>query len=280
MDKANSETGRATVATILIHLLFILLLFLFGFTVQKHKNDDSGLLVNFGTSETGFGEIDPATGDIAAATSASASSTQQEEEVLTQEIEEAPVIEKKKELVKKTTVTAKNKKTTDTKKENTQEVTPKETITQPIVQERKVDSKSLFPGKTQNGGSSSEGINEGSGDQGDPNGVQGVNNYDGNGTGNGVGFDVNISGRTLTDKLPLPGTNYKKGGIVIVEIYVDKDGIVSRAKAGAQGSTTADLALYKLAEDAARKAHFNVDKNAPPEQRGFITYHFKVTANQ
>jgi TonB family protein len=75
---------------------------------------------------------------------------------------------------------------------------------------------------------------------------------------------------------PKPAYNLQKSGKVVVEIYVDQNGTVTKARATAKGSTLQDATLWKAAEDAARHARFNVDKNAANSQMGTITYIFKL----
>ncbi|MCF8228523.1 MAG: energy transducer TonB, partial [Bacteroidales bacterium] len=63
-------------------------------------------------------------------------------------------------------------------------------------------------------------------------------------------------------------------GKVVVTIWVDRMGRVTKAIAGAKGTTVSDLQLRKLAKDAALRAKFNPDPEAPEIQKGTITYNF------
>ncbi len=128
-------------------------------------------------------------------------------------------------------------------------------------------------GLTDNGSASrSEGIAGGSGNQGDPNGQPGVKRYGpGGGTGNNISY--NLSGRQARS-MPKPAYPGNEGGIVVVEVTVDKLGKVSAARAGIFGSTSNDPDLLEAATKAAKAATFNVDNNAPAFQKGTITYHF------
>ena len=63
-------------------------------------------------------------------------------------------------------------------------------------------------------------------------------------------------------------------GKVVVTIWVNKQGKVIRALEGAQGTTISDFKLHALARDAALKAVFTPDPNAPETQKGTITYNF------
>jgi len=76
--------------------------------------------------------------------------------------------------------------------------------------------------------------------------------------------------------LSLPKPNYpgNEEGVVVVQVTVDKSGIVTKAEPGVKGSNTANPALIAAAKKAALLAKFNVDNNAPAYQIGTITYRF------
>jgi len=98
--------------------------------------------------------------------------------------------------------------------------------------------------------------------------------YHGKGTGkNGVSFSLN--GRTAT-VIVKPKTTFQKSGKVVVTIFVNTSGKVTRAIAGAIGTTTHEGQLHKLAEQAALKTRFDVNQKAAATQKGTITYIFIV----
>ena len=68
-------------------------------------------------------------------------------------------------------------------------------------------------------------------------------------------------------------------GKVVVDIWVDNYGNVTKAIAGAQGTTVTNQSLWAAARAAAMKAHFNQSADAPALQQGTITYIFKLKAN-
>jgi TonB family protein len=139
--------------------------------------------------------------------------------------------------------------------------------------EPEINRNALFPGKrNQQSGSGSQGQSTGTGDQGKPNGSQNSNNYNGNG-GNGTNYS--LAGRTSV-ALPRPEYSSNNQGTVVVQIWVDRQGKVTRAEYQPKGSNTSDGYLVKQAISAARKARFNADAAAPDEQKGTITYIFKI----
>ena len=87
---------------------------------------------------------------------------------------------------------------------------------------------------------------------------------------------ADLKGRTPIGSLPRPSAPGQQVGKVIVDIWVDQYGKVTKAVAGAQGTTVSDAKLWKAAENAAMKATFNMDGNAAAIQKGTITYIFKV----
>ena len=71
-----------------------------------------------------------------------------------------------------------------------------------------------------------------------------------------------------------PSASNNTPGKIVVEIFVDKEGNVVRAKAGVKGTTISNTNLYRKCEQAARKCKFAADPSAPEEQKGTITYRF------
>ena len=59
-----------------------------------------------------------------------------------------------------------------------------------------------------------------------------------------------------------------------MRITVDRNGNVTSAEAGVRGTTIANQSFLDEAKQAALKAKFNVDNNAPALQQGTITYRF------
>ena len=64
------------------------------------------------------------------------------------------------------------------------------------------------------------------------------------------------------------GTEHK--GRVVVDVTIDRYGVVKSVKAGAPGSTTSNEYLYVKAEFAAKSSRFNEHKLGPTETKGTI----------
>jgi periplasmic protein TonB len=91
--------------------------------------------------------------------------------------------------------------------------------------------------------------------------------------GNGGHGDYNLAGRRLINK-PQRMTDSREAGTVIVEIIVNSEGKVIKAKPGQRGSTTTSANLYAKATQAAYSAKFDPSPTGATEQRGFYTFVF------
>lgn len=158
------------------------------------------------------------------------------ENIVNQDTEEAPISSKRNETV-----------------------TPKKDKEKPA--EPAINQNALFSkGKVKKGNGGSQGISEGSG-----------TGAGGNGDGKGVSF--NLGGRGSKELVP-PSASTTKVGKIVVEIFVDREGNVVKARAILKETTITDSNLFRKCEQAARKCKFAADPNAPEVQKGTITYRF------
>ncbi|MFY9151505.1 MAG: cell envelope integrity protein TolA [Prolixibacteraceae bacterium] len=136
-------------------------------------------------------------------------------------------------------------------------------------------AKNAFGGSgkgTSDSKSTSQGVTYGGGNQGSPGGTANAEKYGaGGGVGNGVSYS--LDGRNA-QSLPKPYYPGNEEGIVVVQVTVDKSGLVKKAEAGVKGSNTANPELIAAAKKAALQARFNADENAAAFQVGTITYRF------
>lgn len=88
--------------------------------------------------------------------------------------------------------------------------------------------------------------------------------------------NAQVKGRKVEGTLLKPTYATQTEGIVVVQVKVDQYGNVTEAIPGAEGTTATDKNLWAAARNAAMKAHFNMDANAPAVQTGTITYIFKL----
>ena len=290
------------------------MLIIVGFSTPPPPDTEEGILVNFGTGETGIGDIEPSPPAFKEESTAppikeivtpkrAASkpvAKTKEDPLLSQNTEEAPVVKKVEPSLKKPDPEAARKrlekieadKKIKEELEAEREVKRREEAEQKrIAAEQQRESDIMNRTKnalanSQNRGTSStgEGIAGGPGNQGDPNGsidskVRGAGSglgTQGTGTG-GAGGKGGIS-YSLQGRgfkaLPTPKYDYQGEGRVVVEVSVDRSGKVVQAIPGIKGSTTLDDYLLKVAKDAALGARFEVKQDAPAIQKGTITYNF------
>ena len=75
-----------------------------------------------------------------------------------------------------------------------------------------------------------------------------------------------LAGRTVVGSLLLPSYGVQKAGRVVVRIMVDREGNVTDAIPGIEGTTVQDRSLWSAAKQAALQAHFNANPKAPVQQ--------------
>ena len=297
--KIPSDKGKGIAGTALIHLVFLVLLVRVSFSVPPQPNSEDGIMVNFGTDETGLGMIEPsppafqkesslpAFQEEASPPSGSKSATENKEApLLTQNNEEAPEVKKPDPEAEK----KKLEKVEADKKLREQRKIENELKKQADIEKKRVEAEqqrqSDIMNRTKNAlansrnsgtSSTSEGIAGGQGNQGSLNGsVDSKVRGEGGGTGtSGNGVSYNLGGRGV-QKLPSPKYDYQGEGIVVVEVSVDRSGKVVQATPGVKGSTALDEYLLKVAKEAALEATFVVKQDAPVIQKGTITYNFKL----
>jgi len=275
---------KSAVITGILHLAVLIVFLLLGLTYPFPPPAEEGILINFGTADVGRGEVQPHTKEEAVEEVVpeemppveSAPEEVVEEELLTQDVEEAPMIAEKEEETKVEEKVEEPRKTEEPVKEEVEKEQPKEEVKK---EEPKVNPDALFTGskdETENE-STGEGDNIYKGDKGVPDGDPDAPNYEGDkstGLGDdGIGYA--LAGRRMVSRPSIMDKSQKKGRVVVT-IKVDKNGKVIFAKFKLRGSTSQDPHLIKLAEEAAMKAKFNGDANAPEEQIGTITFNFKL----
>ncbi|HOH99654.1 MAG TPA: TonB family protein [Bacteroidales bacterium] len=256
----QKDRTRALVGTIIFHALLLVTVLFLSLTTPLPLPGEEGVEVNLGYSDQGMGDIQPLE---AAAASPQAASPQQspDEEMITQETEEAPAIKETPRKPEPKPV------------ENKPRTEPEPKKVEP--EQPKVDPRALYPGRqtgTSSGGS--QGETGQPGDQGKPGGTPDGKGYDGQG-GAGDGVSFSLDGRKA-NSLPKPDPRFSESGTVVVTIWVDRSGKVTRAVPGARGTNTPSATLRRLAEEAALRARFNEKPDGPEEQRGTITYHFLI----
>jgi TonB family protein len=293
--KKNKITGL--VGTLVLHAIVLLLLFLVSISKPKAQ-EEGGVPVMLGNMEMAQGNADPYTlTDVdvldepqmpaEASVPEPVPETPSETEMITQEDEpsiavpkkETPkpktkteIVKAKKEIVKadKEIAKAKEKSEAEKRAEAERLAAEKKAAEERAAAEAAAKRIAGAFGKgTQMGSKGTS--NSGQGIQGSPTG----NSADGKTSGVGGYGTFDLNGRSLgPGGLPRPVYNVQEEGRVVVTITVNPAGQVIQTSINKR-TNTANAALRKAAEDAARKARFNV-VDGVNNQTGTITYYFKL----
>jgi colicin import membrane protein len=274
------------VGTTIIHLVLLILLLIASFSVPPPPETEEGILVNFGTFETGSGMIEPSPPAVQQETSPPLQSNvpvvSDEEPLITQDDEEAPEVKKvdpeaEKKKLEKIEADRKVREQLEAERIRQQEEEKeRKRIAAELQRQSEImdrTKKALAGSKNAGTTSTSEGDAGGPGNQGVETGsVDSKVRGEGSGLGDsGISFDLKGRGFQL---LPAPEYKYQGEGRVVVEVSVDKLGRVTQAVPGIKGSTTLDEYLLNVAKEAALKARFEAKPDAPVIQKGTITYNF------
>lgn len=256
--------------TLIFHIALLLVFIYFGFSTPLPLPAEEGILINFGDSEIGSGQVEPRVSrqsQQAAQSPAPQPTRPSENQVMTQDYEDAPSVKAAPEQPERTT----EKKTSETTPQPQQEKQP-----EPEKPERQVNQNALYRGRNQNTDqSSSEGATYQGGNQGSPTGsIDSKDRTLGLSLGGG-GISVSLEGRN-PQNLPKPDYTQQVEGKVVVKITVDRNGNVTQAVPGVKGSNTLDNYLLNAAKRAALRAKFDRKPGGPAYQQGTITYNFKL----
>ena len=241
-DKNNKRTLVSVIVTILFHGAVLLLLFAMGLKYPDPPPPEQGVLMDIGDL---IGEGNALIGEKGGSDEQASihETSSSEENYVAQNSEESTIVTKKSETPKK-------------KQETTEET---------------INPNALFRKgkvKSEDGG----GIGQGQG--------SGIGQGKGTG-GGGTGYDLSGSGTTFSlegrgsKSLSIPPSKTDEVGSIVVSIWVDQAGKVTRAVAGARGTTIDNRSLWRHCESAASRSKFSENPNAPFEQKGTITYKFR-----
>jgi outer membrane biosynthesis protein TonB len=262
MEERKKYNNKALLGTLVFHGVILLVFFLFGLTTPLPLPEEEGVMVSLGVTDQGMGVRQPLSSSPPPPQPQPTRSTQPAEDIATQESDESVALPDSRR-------DRPREQTTPTPEPTRPQ--PETTQTPEPDPEPQVDPRALFPGRDrqstadQNQGETGQTGNQGRAD-GSPDGAGTV----GGGSG---GPEFSLTGRSA-NSLPIPEYASSSQGKVVVSITVNRNGEVTRATAGARGTTTSDRILWAAAEKAAMRARFNVKNDAPHEQTGFITYNF------
>ena len=299
MSNFNQQKNiKAGTYTVLLLGSLLALCFIISWTspVVPPIQEEEGMEVNLGDSETGSGDVQPLLpGDPALETETVQTPPPQptqtapaEKEIETNDNDkEAPpaVVTKPKEDIKPKPK-AEFKPVPETPKPV---VKPKEEA-KPVETPPAPKPKAIYKSATGNangtGGnnadtyqpSKGQGIAGGSGDQGKLNGNPNSDSYTGNGgygSGNGVSISRGLQGRKI-NRFPSFEDDFDENAKVAVDIKVDNNGNVPTATIQPRGTTTGNANMKNIALRKARQLKFNADEEGAIEQLGTIIFSFRI----
>lgn len=289
--KKNKITGL--VGTIVLHALVLVLLLVLAISKPKAQ-EEGGVPVMLGDMELAHGDADPyqltdvdvlnePQMPMEEALPEPVPETPEDVDLITQEDEPTIAVPKKEtpKPVVKTEVVKKevSKKESTMPKEKTE--AEKRAEAERLAAEKKAaeERAAAEAASKRIAGAFGKGTNlnsKGTGAAGD--GLQGTptgNSSDGKSEGVGGYGTFDLNGRSLgPGGLPMPVYNVQDEGRVVVTITVNPAGQVIHTSINKR-TNTANAALRKAAEDAARKARFNT-VDGVNNQTGTITYYFKL----
>jgi len=266
MKQPDKHKKKAVVEATVVMIFIILLMFISGMTYMDPP-PETGVAINFGTSDVGQGAVQPQHNTPPKPVQQEQPQTEPEtqptvkENVVTQDDADAPII--------KQTKTKKDPK--PTKPTKPAKPQPDKSITDIL------NNVNNAPGENTNN-STGQGNDNAVGDKGDTSGDPNASGYYGNGGNNGGGGTGNyrLGNRKALTK-PKPNYTCNEEGTIVVKIYVNKSGKVIKAIPGVKGSTNNAPCLLQMAKQAAINTKWSADNKAPDTQIGKIIYHFKLT---
>ncbi|TXC78781.1 energy transducer TonB [Luteibaculum oceani] len=257
------KNKKALAITIVFHLVVLILFMIFGLTQPDPLPEEIGVeiaMADLGNSVTGSGNNpspQPTTNPEPAPSKATPTPTptsspssqpkvveQDASEVATEKAEKAPV--KKEEPAKE----------------------PEKVEEEPKPQ---VNKRALYPGNKTKDSEASQGGSQGNtGGKGDMGSEEGKPQGKGI-LGGGMG-SWELSGRSLVKGTAIEDT--KEEGIVVLNIWVDRYGNVTRTAPNLAESNTTSQYLFDLATKAAKQSKYSPKSNAAVEQKGKMTFKF------
>jgi len=259
---------RATIITIAVHVVLVILFLIFGLSQPVPLPSDRGASVEFGWDISAGGDAvvqtvstpvqQPVPPQPTEATEASAPDI--EEPAVTEDASDIAIpVEKPKE----------KPKPTPPKEEPKKEQPKPQEPPKPAISDKLSDA--LSSAWSTPGDPGGKGPETGSGAQGDPSGTTGK------GVLGGGSGEWELSGRSMLPGFGTKIRDTKEEGIVVLNIWVDQNGRVTRVTPNLAESTTTSNYLINLAtNDVKSNFRFNEAPGAAVEQRGKVRYVFQL----
>ncbi len=264
-QQENNYPKALIVSSLMIGILLLISYFIvIGMPFKQEDVGTGGIIVNYGTADSGMGEDYLSTEEPSADPNANKalpdkvvntaikdpSAETSDKAVVTQDAEDAPSV-----------VTNDKNSTTDPS------ISPTNKNSRPVT-----NANALYKGKKNDGTGKGDGTGSMPGNQGSRDGDPLSPDYGEGGSGNG---SLNLPFRKFLS-IPKIEDSSQITGIVVVEIKVDKSGNILDARAG-KGTTISDLNLRHKCEEAVRRSHLNQTEKGEEIQTGKVVFKFKVS---
>lgn len=264
-QKEKTRRLKAWLFTLAVHAIALILFLIFGLKEPVPLPEEQGASIEFGWDDAASG---PSVADVQ---SPQPQPQQTREQAPEESVEETPeeevVTDENSDIAVPDTKAEKEKQKEKPKPKPKPETKPKEEPKPTISNEL---SNALDALNKKSGGGS-QGDTEGIGDQGNPQGTTGKGAL-GGGSGS-----WQLDGRSM---LPGYGTKIedtKEEGILVLNIWVNRDGKVTKVQPNLRESNTTSQYLINLAKnDVLNNFRFNGDPSAAVEQRGKVRYVFQL----
>ncbi|NER14985.1 energy transducer TonB [Leptobacterium flavescens] len=285
-----------TLTTVLLTAL-IILLFYFGLKYLDPP-PESGISVNFGTTNFGSGKVQPKEKirskpipkpiqeetkkeevqeeEVKPEEVAEPEKVEEKaEDVLTEDNEESIRIKKQKEAQRKAEEEARKAKAEAERKEREKREAEERLKREQDAKRKKLDQLMGGLNKSDGDATGSEGDDNRPGDKGNPDGDPYASSYYGTPGSGGGGVGYGLNGRSLVSRGKVQ-QECNESGTVVVKIEVDKSGKVINAVPGVRGTTNNHPCLLEPAKRTAFMHKWNFDSKAPSRQIGFVVVNFKL----
>lgn len=259
----KNRRRKAVIVTVVFHVIALILFLIFGLKEPVPLPEQQGASIEFGWDQAAAGD---AVADI--------EETQPQPEQVKNEspeetVEESPAEEVASDINSDVAVPDAKDKPETKPKDPKPEPKPK-----PVEKPKPTVSDQLsnaLESLNKPAGGGSQGDKEGTGDQGNPNGTSGKGAL-GGGSGS-----WQLDGRSMLGGYGTKISDTKEEGIVVLNIWVDRTGKVTKVQPNLRESNTTSQYLINMAKnDVLNNFKFNGDPSASIEQRGKVRYVFQL----
>lgn len=259
----KNRRRKAAIVTVVFHAIALILFLMFGLKEPNPPLEEQGASIEFGWDEAAAGDA-----------VANIEENQPQPEPVKNEspeetVKESPAEEVASDENSEIAVPDAKEKPEAKPKDPKPEPKPK-----PVEKPKPTVSDQLsnaLESLNQPAGGGSQGDKEGKGDQGNPEGTTG------NGALGGGSGSWQLDGRSMLGGYGTKITDTREEGIVVLNIWVDRNGKVTKVQPNlSQSNTTSQYLINMAKNDVLNNFRYNGDPSASIEQRGIVRYDFKL----